>query len=248
MTEGYMPREEQVPRERYRLNTRFLFYIVEIATTPKGPRVVVSRTRDDLVKEVFAREVPEVSSGAVELVRVAREPGFRTKVVVKASISGIDPVGTCVGQKGVRVQAVILALGGDERVDVLPHTDDEAKLVASALAPAKGLLVNLDNDTRIAKVLCPVDQISLAIGREGHNVRLAAKLTGWKIDIHSAQGEELAEANESGDVEVKEEETAPEMPESDTTEEALKENVEAAGEEASTVETNEDIPANSEET
>src|SRR5690606_19876507 len=113
-------------------------------------------------------------------------------LTVKANGQGIDPVGTCVGQKGVRVQAVITALGGEERVDVLAHTDDPAKLVASALAPAKGLLVNLNNETKEATVICPVDQLSLAIGRAGHNVRLAAKLSGWHIDIKPPAGAELS--------------------------------------------------------
>ena len=193
LTEGLMPRSEQVFRERYRLNQRYLFYIVEIAQTDKGHRVIVSRTREDLVKEVFSREVPEVANGSVEIVGLVREPGVRTKLAVKANAQGIDPVGTCVGQKGVRVQAVIMALGGDERVDVIAHSDDPAKLIASALAPAKGLLVNLDKDTRSAQVICPVDQLSLAIGRNGHNVRLAATLTDWRIDIKAPVGAELTE-------------------------------------------------------
>lgn len=193
LTEGVLPRSEQVFRERYRLNQRYLFYIVEIAQTEKGPRVIVSRTREELVKEVFAREVPEVSNGSVEIVSLVREAGIRTKLSVKANAQGIDPVGTCVGQKGVRVQAVILALGGDERVDVIAHSDDPAKLIASALAPAKGLLVNLDKDSHAAQVICPVDQLSLAIGRKGHNVRLAANLTGWHIDIKAPAGAELTE-------------------------------------------------------
>lgn len=193
LTEGFFPRSEQVFRERYRLNQRYLFYIVEIAQTEKGPRVIVSRTREQLVKEIFAREVPEVANGSVEIVGLVREAGVRTKLTVKATAQGIDPVGTCVGQKGVRVQAVILALGGEERVDVIAFSDDPAKLIASALAPAKGLLVNLDKDTHAAQVICPVDQLSLAIGRRGHNVRLAAHLTGWHIDIKAPAGAELTE-------------------------------------------------------
>jgi N utilization substance protein A len=214
LTEAYMLRSEQVFRERYRLNQRYLFYITEIANTEKGPRVMVSRTREELVKEIFAREVPEVANGSVEVVNLVREPGVRTKLSVKATAQGIDPVGTCVGQKGVRVQAVILALGGDERVDVIAHTDDQAKLIAAALAPAKGLLVNLDKDTKAAQVICPVDQLSLAIGRAGHNVRLAAKLTGWHIDIKPPAGAELSEDAQKAIDEMRAEESV----ENDTSE------------------------------
>lgn len=182
-TQAVMPVQEQSQNERYHLNQRLTFYIEGIRETTRGNEIIVSRAHKGLVEGLFRREVPEVASGAVELRIVAREAGGRTKVAVYSTQSGVDPVGSCVGQKGVRVQGVIGELGGMEKVDIIQWSDDAKQFITSALAPAKDLEVILDEKKKEAQVLVPEDQLSLAIGRDGQNVRLAAKLTGWKIDI-----------------------------------------------------------------
>ncbi len=182
-TQAVMPPQEQSQGERYHLNQRLTFYIEGIRETIKGNEIIVSRAHKGLVEGLFHREVPEVASGAVELKVIAREAGGRTKVAVSSTQSGVDPVGSCVGQKGVRVQAVIGELGGSEKVDIIQWSEDAKQLITAALAPAKDLEVILDEKRKVAEVLVPDDQLSLAIGRDGQNVRLAAKLTGWKIDI-----------------------------------------------------------------
>src|SRR3990167_9698783 len=181
--EGVMPPQEQIPNEKYRLNQRLTFYIETIRQTMRGNEIIVSRASKGLVSALFKREVPEVNNGAVVLKIIAREAGNRTKIAVASTQSGVDPVGSCVGQKGVRVQAVINELGGMEKVDIIQYTEDVATLIASALAPAKDIEVILTETSQSAIAVVPDDQLSLAIGREGQNVRLAAKLTGWKIDI-----------------------------------------------------------------
>ncbi|MBU0570129.1 transcription termination factor NusA [Patescibacteria group bacterium] len=181
-TEGLMPVMERVTNERLNLNQRLSFLMKEIVEGAKGKQIVLSRADPDFVKKLFAREVPEISSGSVEIKSISREPGVRTKITVFSNQSGVDPVGSCVGQKGVRVQAVTNELGG-ERVDIIPFTDNMADLIVAALSPAEGLSVTLDDEEKIAKVKAPEDQLSLAIGKDGQNVRLAAKLTGWKIKI-----------------------------------------------------------------
>jgi len=182
-TQAVMPVSEQSQSERYHLNQRLSFYIEGIRETTRGNEIIVSRAHKGLVEGLFRREVPEVASGAVELRVIAREAGGRTKVAVYSTQSGVDPVGSCVGQKGVRVQGVIGELGGMEKVDIIQWNDDAKLFIASALAPAKDLDVILNEEKKEAQVLVPDDQLSLAIGRDGQNVRLAAKLTGWKIDI-----------------------------------------------------------------
>ena len=181
--QAVMPPNEQIPIERYRLNQRFTFYIEGIRETYRGNEIIVSRAHKGLVSGLFKREVPEVNQGAVEIKDIAREPGSRSKVAVYSAQHGVDPVGSCVGQKGVRVQAVIGELGGEEKIDIIQWSDDPEQLIMAALAPAKDLSVSLNVDTHMAEVKVPNDQLSLAIGREGQNVRLAAKLTGWRIDL-----------------------------------------------------------------
>lgn len=184
---GVMPFQEQVRAENYRLNNRLTLYILAIRETAKGRQVIVSRVAPELIAALFKREVPEVASGAVEIKRVAREAGNRAKVAVASKQAGVDPVGSCVGQKGVRVGAVIDELGG-EKLDIVPYSDDPLKFVIAALSPAENLKVVLDEKKKIAVVTAPEDQLSLAIGKEGQNVRLAAKLTGYKIDIVGPKG------------------------------------------------------------
>lgn len=189
--QAMMPNQEAIGNEFYRLNQRVAVYIKEIRDTFKGKTIIVSRTAPELVSELFAREVPEVGSGAVEIVAIAREPGHRTKLAVKSTQDGVDPVGSCVGQKGVRVQAVINELNG-EKIDIVEYSDDIDKYIAAALAPAEGLNVEIDEDKKKAIVTVPDDQLSLAIGKGGQNARLAAKLTGYHIDIKGDEAGKVA--------------------------------------------------------
>lgn len=192
-TQAVMPVSEQNPAERYHLNQRLTFFIEGIRETMRGNEIIVSRAHKGLVEGLFKREVPEVAQGSVELRVVAREAGNRTKVAVYSNAPGVDPVGSCVGQKGVRVQAVISELGSNEKVDIIQWSDDMKQFLMSSLAPAKDMEVTLDEKKQAAEVLVPDDQLSLAIGREGGNVRLAAKLTGWKIDIKGKGGPAVVE-------------------------------------------------------
>lgn len=181
--QGLMPSEEQAPGEHYHLNQRLTLYIKDIQETIKGKQIIISRADPQLVIELFKREVPEVNSGAVEIKTIAREAGSRSKIAVASSQAGVDPVGSCVGQKGVRVQAVINELGG-EKIDIIEHSDDLEKFIISSLQPADNLKLKLDEKNKIANIIVPEDQLSLAIGRDGQNVRLAAKLTGYKLNLN----------------------------------------------------------------
>ena len=181
-TEAIMLADDRIPNERLNLNQRLSFLIKAINETPRGKEIFLSRADPEFVVKLFAREVPEISSKSVEIKAIAREPGVRTKVAVFSTQTGVDPVGSCVGQKGVRVQAVTNEIGG-ERVDVIPWNDDVSELIKSSLSPAEGIAVKLDNEKKIAKVAAPEDQLSMAIGKDGQNVRLTAKLTGWRIEV-----------------------------------------------------------------
>ncbi len=194
--QAIMPPQEAIPNEFYRLNQRIAVFIKEIRETYKGKAIVVSRAAPELVKELFAREVPEVSSGAVVIDSIAREAGHRTKLAVKSTQDGVDPVGSCVGQKGIRVQAVINELNG-EKVDIVEYSKDLKEYIAAALAPAEGLNIEIDEAKRKATITVPDDQLSLAIGKGGQNARLAARLTGYKIDLKGA-GDKIA-LSTSGD-------------------------------------------------
>ncbi|HEV1998080.1 MAG TPA: transcription termination factor NusA [Candidatus Dormibacteraeota bacterium] len=181
-TEALLPPEEQIPNETYRAGQRLKVLLLEPRIGRRGPNHVVSRTNRSLVKRLLEFEVPEIMSGAVVIKALAREAGLRTKLAVSSDEEGLDPVGACVGPKGARIRAVVDELGG-ERVDVLQWSDDPPALVANALSPAKVNSVNVDAETRTATVLVPASQLSLAIGKDGQNARLAARLTGWRIDI-----------------------------------------------------------------
>ncbi len=182
--EALLPQAEQVSYERYEHGTRLKAYIVEVRKTSKGPQIVVSRTHPGLIKRLFELEVPEISSGVVEIKAAAREPGHRTKIAVWSNDPNVDPVGACVGARGSRVRMVTNELRG-ERVDVVPFSDDPVDLIQNALAPARVREVRLDEETGTATVVVSDFQLSLAIGKEGQNARLAARLTGWRIDIKS---------------------------------------------------------------
>ncbi len=191
--EALLPQAEQVPFEKYEHNARLKAYIVEIRKTTKGPQIVVSRAHPGLIYQLFVLEVPEIANGIVEIKAIAREPGYRTKIAVWSNDSNVDPVGACVGARGARVRMVTNELRG-EKVDIVPFSDDPVEFVERALQPAKVREVLLDEETGIATVIVNDFQLSLAIGKEGQNARLAARLTGWRIDIKS---ESQAEADET---------------------------------------------------
>jgi N utilization substance protein A len=188
-TEALLLAEDRIPNERLNLNQRLTFLIKAINETPRGKEIFLSRSSPEFVSKLFAREVPEIGSGSVEIRTIAREPGVRTKVAVFSSQAGVDPVGSCVGQKGVRVQAVTNEIGG-ERVDVIPWNDDLSELIKSSLSPAEDLSVTIDEENKTAKVLAPEDQLSVAIGKDGQNVRLTAKITGYRIEVEG-NGEKI---------------------------------------------------------
>ncbi len=185
--EAILPRSEQIPTERYRHNQKIRAYISEVNKTSRGPQVILSRTHRNMLRRLFELEVPEIFNGLVEIKSIAREAGSRSKIAVSARQDGIDPVGACVGQRGVRIQAIVNELNG-EKIDVVEWNPDPGLFVANALSPAKVLAVQLtedENGDKVANVVVDDKQLSLAIGKEGQNARLAAKLTGWRIDIKS---------------------------------------------------------------
>jgi N utilization substance protein A len=195
--QGILPPSEQIPREEFQPNQRVKVLVKEVREGPRGPEILLSRADPDLVKELFALEVPEIPAGVVKIELIAREAGQRTKMAVSSTEEKVDPVGSCVGQKGIRVQAVTRELG-EEKVDIIPYSPDSETFVVSALSPARVLDVNLKKKSRTAEVEVPEDQLSLAIGKEGQNVRLAAKLTGWRIDIKGAGKVFAAETHKIG--------------------------------------------------
>ncbi len=211
--EALLPQAEQVSYERPEPGTRLKAYIVEVRRNPRGPQIVVSRTHPGLIKRLFELEVPEIADGIVEIKAVAREPGHRTKLAVWSNDPNVDPVGACVGARGSRVRMVVNELRG-EKIDIVPFSDDPQDFVMKALQPAKVKEVRIHEDTGTAEVIVPDYQLSLAIGKEGQNARLAARLTGWRVDIKSETqlaeeeagyaGEEWAEGewveNEAGEM------------------------------------------------
>ncbi len=182
--EALLPQAEQVPYERYEHGARLKAYIVEVRRTSKGPQIVVSRTHPGLILRLFQLEVPEIVEGVVEIKAIAREPGHRTKIAVAANDSNVDPVGACVGARGSRVRMVVNELRG-EKVDIVPYSPEPAEFVMKALSPAKVKEVRIIAETGTASVVVPDYQLSVAIGKEGQNARLAARLTGWRVDIKS---------------------------------------------------------------
>ena len=183
-TEAILMPAEQIAGETYEHGDQIKAYIVEVKRTSRGPQIVVSRTHPGLLKRLFELEVPEIQEGIVEIKSVAREPGMRSKIAVWSREEDVDPVGSCVGHKGLRVQAIVDELGS-EKIDIVKWNEDSAKFIANALSPAKVVSVAVNEDEKVSRVVVPDYQLSLAIGKEGQNARLAAKLTGWKIDIKS---------------------------------------------------------------
>jgi len=182
--EALLPKSEQVDGERYDHSQRIKAVIKDVSASTKGPSIIVSRRDPELIKSLFELEVPEIADGLVEITNVAREPGYRSKIAVVSHADGVDPVGACVGPRGSRVRMVVSELRG-EKIDIIPYNDEPARFVAKALSPARVREVLVDDEAKQATVIVPDDQLSLAIGREGQNARLAARLTGWRIDIRS---------------------------------------------------------------
>jgi N utilization substance protein A len=211
--EALLPHREQIPRENYRQGDRVRAFIAEVKMSTKGPQIILSRTHPGLVATLFYSEVPEIAEGIVEIKGVAREPGSRAKIAVVSHDPDVDPVGACVGMRGSRVQNVVSELRG-EKIDIIPWTPDIARFADQALSPAEVSRILVDSEEEAMEVIVPDDQLSLAIGKKGQNVRLAAKLTGWKIDIKSEtqsqeaeEGEELDEEGVTEDVETEDVET-----------------------------------------
>jgi transcription termination/antitermination protein NusA len=201
--EALLPRSEQVPGERYDHGARVKAIITDVSSQAKGPSIIVSRRSPELIRALFELEVPEIADGLVEIQNVAREPGYRSKIAVVSHTNGVDPVGACVGPRGSRVRMVVSELRG-EKIDIIPFNEEPARFVAKALSPARVREVLVDDDGKQATVIVPDDQLSLAIGKDGLNARLAARLTGWRVDIRS----ETEFANEEDSLGLDEEETA----------------------------------------
>lgn len=197
---GILFPSEQIPGESYRIGQHVKVFLSRVESDPKGPGLILSRSHPEMVRHLFSLEVPEIAGGIVEIKAIAREAGSRTKIAVAAIEEGVDPIGSCVGQKGTRVQTVIDELGG-EKIDIIEWSADPEKFISAALSPAKVLSVELNSEEEQAIVMVPEDQLSLAIGKRGQNVRLAAKLTGWRIDVTSPQSsvEEVEGAPEVND-------------------------------------------------
>jgi len=203
-TEAVIPQNEKTPTERYRQGQRLKLYIVEVARTTRGPQVIASRAHRNLLRDLLILEIPEIAAGTVEIKGVAREAGYRSKVAVFSRQSNIDPVGCCVGLRGIRIQNIVNELNG-EKIDVVQWSDDSRIFIANALSPAQVLSVTLNTNETTALVKVPDKHLSLAIGKEGQNVRLAAKLTGWRIDIKSAsemEAEKAAQKEEVTELEI----------------------------------------------
>lgn len=212
--DAVLAQNEQIPGEEYSFGDRIKVYIVEVKQTTKGPQIYVSRTHPELVKRLFEQEVPEVHDGTVEIKSIAREAGSRTKIAVYSKDQSIDPVGACVGQNGYRVNVIVSELQG-EKIDIINWSEDPKEFIAAALSPSKVVAVKIDAENQSAKIVVPDHQLSLAIGKEGQNARLSAKLTGWRIDIKSEM--QAAQTGFLNDAPVAEASKAPdEETESDT--------------------------------
>ena len=208
--EGVIGPNEQIPHEEYKFNEKLKLYIVEVKNGSKGPQIHVSRTHPGLVKRLFELEVPEIFNGVVEIKSISREAGSRSKIAVYSNDEEVDAMGACVGPKGVRVQSIVNELK-NEKIDIIKWSKDPAEFIANSLSPAKVLSVEVDEENKCAKVVVDDNQLSLAIGKEGQNVRLAAKLTNWKIDIKSKSQKEKLDAEEekllNTDVEIENEDS-----------------------------------------
>ena len=204
---GVMFPNDQIPNEKYYPGQRIKVYVVRVEQTNRGPQIVVSRSHPDMVRRLFEMEVPEIANGTVEIAGIAREAGARTKIAVKSNAEGVDPVGTFVGGRGTRVQAVMGELG-EEKIDIISFSENPAEYITNALSPTKVISVKIDEENKKALVKVPEDQLSLAIGKSGQNVRLAAKLTGWNVDIDGADDAGIEEAAKEVETPAKPKRTA----------------------------------------
>lgn len=201
--EAILPNSEGIPGERFDHGARIKAIILEVRNGTKGPQIVLSRGSEEMIRRLFELEVPEVGDGLVKIRSVAREPGYRSKIAVESTVQGVDPVGACVGPRGSRVRMVVSELRG-EKIDIIPWNDEPARFIAKALSPARVKEVHVDDEARQATVIVPEDNLALAIGREGQNARLAARLTGWRIDIRGSEEYDAngpAETQDAGEVE-----------------------------------------------
>jgi N utilization substance protein A len=242
-TEAMLLPSEQIPTERYEQGQRIKTYITEVKNTTKGPQILVSRTHPGLVKRLFELEVPEIHDGEVEIKSIAREAGSRTKLAVFTSLEGVDPVGSCVGQKGARVQNIVTELNG-EKIDIIEWSEDPVQLISNALSPSSVERVILSDEEKAALVVVPDNQLSLAIGKEGQNARLAAKLTNWKIDIKSSSQYDAMDISDFSPGMIHAEEA---LHEAEGTEDVLTEDVEVVAEETYEEDVYEDVVENEEE-
>ena len=238
-----MPSDEQVPGENYRPGSRMKFYVASVNMTTKGPEIVLSRAHAELVREVFTNEIPEISSDVVQIKGIAREAGNRSKVAVYCEDESIDPIGSCIGQRGTRIQTIITELGG-EKVDLIQWSEDPKEYIIAALAPAAVIDVEFNEEEKSAKVVVAADQFSLAIGRGGQNVRLAAKLTGWNISVVDESGASAGERKEESDEKTKNQESEKSEEKEEVKEEAP---VEEASEESSSAKASDDEKVEEEE-
>lgn len=204
---GVMFPNDQIPNEKYYPGQRIKVFVVRVEQTNRGPQIVVSRSHPDMVRRLFEMEVPEIANGTVEIAGIAREAGARTKIAVKSNAEGVDPVGTFVGGRGTRVQAVMGELG-EEKIDIISYSENPSEFITNALSPTKVISVKIDEENKKALVKVPEDQLSLAIGKSGQNVRLAAKLTGWNVDIDGADDSGIEEAAKEIETPVKPKRTA----------------------------------------
>ncbi len=203
-----LPPEEQIPTERYAPGDRVKVFVTDVRMTTKGPEVIVSRAHPEIVRKLFGLEIPEVASGVVKIHNIAREAGSRSKVAVSSTQENVDPIGSCIGQRGTRIQTVIGELGG-EKIDIIQFDEDATRYITNALSPAKVSRITLDDGSRTADVIVPEDQLSLAIGKGGQNVRLASRLTGWKINIREEGGGAPVATDEAVTEDAPAEEAAP---------------------------------------
>ncbi len=210
-TESVLIPSEQVRTDNYKVGERYKVYVIEVANSTRGVHLVVSRSHPGLVRRLFELEVPEIADGTIEIKALSREPGSRSKMAVLSHSANVDPVGTCIGQRGMRVQAVIEELRG-EKVDIIRYSDDPAEYITQALSPAEVVSIDIAEDKKMCRVKVPDDQLSLAIGREGQNARLAARLTGWKIDISGVSSDKKSKDAEK-EISAEEAETASETEE-----------------------------------
>ncbi|OGH87570.1 MAG: transcription termination factor NusA [Candidatus Magasanikbacteria bacterium RIFOXYC2_FULL_42_28] len=193
---GILPNEEQIRREHYRPGVRMKFFVLKVEMSVRGPEIILSRASSKMVEEIFRQEIPEIESGSVEIKGVARDAGWRSKVAVATSDQTIDPIGSCIGQRGSRINTIIEELGG-EKIDIIAWSENPAEYIVKALAPAKTAEVELDEASKVAKAHVPTEQFSMAIGKSGQNVRLASQLTGWRIDVMEKGGEQVVSSEDA---------------------------------------------------